>query len=96
VSGGEGTDRHGLDALEAAVARAAERLRLARITPEHTAPPVRSADARAPGGDLEGAGLSRRIAELETENEDLRARMSAVRERVERLLARIRFLEEQR
>lgn len=46
-------------------------------------------------GDENPAGLQTRISELRKENEDLKARVRKGRDQVERLLARIRFLEEQ-
>jgi predicted RNase H-like nuclease (RuvC/YqgF family) len=46
-------------------------------------------------GVLDPADLERRVRELDAENADLRARISEGKEGVERLLARIRFLEDQ-
>lgn len=46
-------------------------------------------------GEVDPAGLAERVRELEAENADLRARIQEAGEGVDRLLARIRFLEEQ-
>lgn len=46
-------------------------------------------------GEEDPSGLQARIAELTKENQELRARVEKGREAVKRLLARIRFLEEQ-
>lgn len=51
---------------------------------------------RMADGDENPARMQRRIEALESENADLRRRIDEGREGVERLLARIRFLEEQR
>ena len=40
--------------------------------------------------------LSRRMAEVEAENDDLRGRIERGRERIDQILARIRFLEDRR
>jgi hypothetical protein len=48
------------------------------------------------GGDLAPSALLERLRDLEEENADLHRRLAAGREGVERLLAKIRFLEEQR
>jgi hypothetical protein len=46
-------------------------------------------------GALDPAELERRVRELDAENADLRARIGEGKEGVERLLARIRFMEDQ-
>jgi predicted RNase H-like nuclease (RuvC/YqgF family) len=46
-------------------------------------------------GDADPAGLERRTKALEDENAELRRRIEEGREGVDRLLARIRFIEEQ-
>lgn len=46
-------------------------------------------------GELDPAGMKSRLDELEEENGEMRERLDAGRASVERLLARIRFLEEQ-
>jgi predicted RNase H-like nuclease (RuvC/YqgF family) len=47
-------------------------------------------------GEADPVRLQDRVRELEEENEDLKARLGKGREGIHRLLARIRFLEEQR
>ena len=94
-----GADDAGLEALEDAVERAVaemERLRSALSRAE-----AREADlGRLLEGFREGrrdpAEMAARLEALERENADLRQRVSRGREGVERLLARIRFLEDQR
>ena len=51
---------------------------------------------RISGGEIEPGQFVDRMRVLEEENSDLRTRLERGREGVERLLARIRFLEEQR
>jgi predicted RNase H-like nuclease (RuvC/YqgF family) len=92
-------ERHGLPALETAVGRAVDELRELR---------KRSAEAARRSAALEellatfqsGADsperMKERLERLEGENRDLRARISRGRESVERLLARIQFLEDKR
>lgn len=52
--------------------------------------------SRMADGDENPARMHLRIQALEAENSDLRRRIDESREGVERLLAKIRFLEEQR
>ena len=47
-------------------------------------------------GRQDPAMLSRRLSEAENENDDLRARLDRVRERIDQILASIRFLEDRR
>lgn len=47
-------------------------------------------------GDIDALDLTERMGRLEAENADLRRRIQEGREGVERLLARVRFAEEQR
>ena len=47
------------------------------------------------GGEEDPADLLQRLKDLETENQELAFRLKKGKEGVERLLARIRFLEEQ-
>ena len=102
MSNGEGNEaaqeRCGLPALESAVTRTLEELRGARR---------RAADAERRSADLEALlqsfesgtaspfEMKQRLARIEEENRDLRERIARSRETVERLLARIRFLEDQ-
>lgn len=93
----ETPERETLLRVELAVGRAVERIR--ELESE-----VRDARRRAgeldrvlvriAGGELEPTDLVERLRALEEENADLRGRLAAGRERVERLLAKIRFLEE--
>lgn len=88
-----------LEDLERAVTDAVERLR-------DLSARVESAEARSGQlqelvarftGDAEGAAdLLTRLGHLDEENADLRERLDRGREAVDRLLARIRFLEDQR
>lgn len=85
--------------LEAAVERALEEVRAVR---ERAA----EAEARAErneqllrqfvDGREDPGALASRVAQLEAENEGLRARIEQGREGVDRILASIRFLEERR
>lgn len=95
----EKADRQALQALEKAVGQALERLEEFR---------TRAHGAEARGAELgellqrftrdpgEAPLLISRLRSLEEENEDLRGRLEKGRQGVERLLARIRFLEGQR
>ncbi len=47
-------------------------------------------------GTLDPGALSRRLAELEAENENLRLRIQQGREGIDQILAKIRFLEHRR
>jgi hypothetical protein len=47
-------------------------------------------------GAIDPAEMSRRIEALQAENRDLRERLDQARERVRRLVERLRFLEEDR
>ena len=47
-------------------------------------------------GTADPAAMSERLEELETENADLRARVDRGLEGVERVLSRVRFMEDQR
>ena len=76
--------------LEAVIAHVTEELAMWRRR-------ALRAEARQPelgvGPDL--VSTRERILELEAENTDLTARLTAARERVEHLLSRLQFLEEQ-
>jgi predicted RNase H-like nuclease (RuvC/YqgF family) len=100
VSNGAAKDTtQGLPALEAAINRAVEELKQLR---------KRTADAAQRSAELEALLVSfqsgsespermkERLEHLEAENRDLRARITQGRESVERLLARIQFLEDQK
>ena len=93
------TDRQGLPALEAAVSRTVEELRELR---KRTADAVRRSDElqalleRFQTGSESPERMKERLERLESENRDLRARIAQGRDGVERLLARIQFLEDQK
>lgn len=95
----EQPERMAFQKLERAVGEALGRLERARARAE--AAEAERAELqellRRFSGDEAAAGrLLTRLRTLEAENEALRARLGQGREGVERLLARIRFLEEQR
>jgi hypothetical protein len=48
------------------------------------------------GGGLDPVALNARVAALEAENRELVRRLEEARERVSRIIARLRFLEEER
>lgn len=92
-------ERQGLPALEAAVGRAVDELRQQRE--RAAAALLRSAELEALlAGFQSGADTPERMKErlerAETENRDLRMRIGQALETVERLLARVRFLEDQK
>jgi len=97
-SGGK-TEKAALRELERAVAGALERLRSLRARAEEAEARERDLQEllRRFTGDPEEAGrLLGRMRALQAENADLRQRLDRGREGVERILARLRFLEEQR
>ena len=89
----------GLEALEAAVRRLIAEIRDVRQS-------VADAQARADRSDqllrqfVDGSqdpgALSQRVAEVEAENAQLRRRIEGGRERIDQILASIRFLEDRR
>jgi phage shock protein A len=88
-----------LAALERAVAKALERL--SDATRRADSAERRSADlneimARLTGNPAEAGEVLTRLKHLEDENADLRGRLDQGRAGVERLLAKVRFLENQR
>ena len=85
-------------ALETAVGRALERLDT--MTRRAEAAEKKSAELndimrRFTGNPEEAGDLLTRLKTLEDENEDLRGRIGRGREGVERLMARVRFMENQ-
>lgn len=94
-----GAERAALQALEGAVGKLLDQVRALSTR-------VEKADARRDevedllrritAGDENPAQLHGRVRDLENENADLRQRLDEGREGVERLLAKIRFLEDQR
>lgn len=92
-------EREALKGLERTAAQAVKRLQALRARAEEAE--ARSAEFQellkrftADGG--EAGRLLTRLRTLEAENADLRARLDKGREGVDRMLARVRFLEEQR
>lgn len=94
----EHTEAQAFARLEAAVAETLDRMNLLREE-------LREAEAeggrmkeflhRFTGQDEDATSLTERLQELESANRDLLERLSKGRAGVERLLARIRYLEEQ-
>lgn len=96
---GETTDRQALSRLERAVGELledAERLEIRYSRSEARVQDVENLLRRFTKGEDDPARLLRRVAELEEENDLLKDRIREGRAGVERLLARIRFLEDQR
>jgi predicted nuclease with TOPRIM domain len=96
---GQSADRAALQRLEGAVG--VTLARLAELRGKTRAAEARCAELeevvrRFTGQQGEATLVLTRLRSLEAENADLRARMDKGREGVERLLARIRFLEGQR
>ena len=92
-------ERTALQALETAVGSLLERVReLSQRSDKADARRSEVEDLlrRITTGDESPAAMHQRLQTLEVENEDLRDRLRRGRETVERLLAKIRFLEEQR
>lgn len=96
---GEATDRQALSDLEDVVGRLLaelERLRHRSARAEGRVKDVETLLRRFTKGEDDPARLQGRVSELEAENRELRGRVREGREGVDRILARIRFLEEQR
>lgn len=89
-AGGESDARRALSELEMTVRHVSDELaswrrRALKAESQHT----------ELGADHDAVASRSRIRELEKENDELEQRLAAVREQVERLLTRLRFLEEQ-
>lgn len=92
-------ERQGLPALDAAVGRTIDELR--RLRQQATAATQRSAELEAllatfQSGTDSPEQMKERLDRAEAENADLRIRIAQGLETVERLLARIQFLEDQK
>ncbi len=85
---GERADLRALDQLEAVLRELGEELATWR------ARALKAEPARGGGGGGGGGGGTR-TAELESENRQLRGRLEAARARVQELVTRLAFLEEQ-
>lgn len=92
-------DRAALQALERAVGQALDRLEALRLRAEAAEAKAHDLEALlarfTEDGDSAGRMIERMKA-LERENADLRRRLDQGRDGVDRILARIRFLEDQR
>jgi predicted RNase H-like nuclease (RuvC/YqgF family) len=96
---GAQADRAALQELDRAVGASVERMRWLRARAEEAesqASDLQELLRRFTGDPEEAGRLLGRLRALEAENEDLRGRLARGRESVERMLARLRFLEEQR
>ncbi len=85
-----------MESLAEAVGRAVEAVREARRRAASAEERARRSDEllrQFVGGERDPVALSGRLSELEAENEMLRARVDKGRREVDRVLARIRFLE---
>ena len=94
----EPLERQALLRLEGAVGRLLDEMEILRARIRREEGRVAEAEAlmrKVTRGALDPAELERRVRELDAENADLRARIGEGKEGVERLLARIRFLEDQ-
>lgn len=96
---GGSADREAFQALEQAAGRALERLH--GLNARALEAEARSAELaellkRFTADGAEAGRLLTRLSDLEAENADLRRRLDAGREGVDRMLARLRFLEDQR
>ena len=94
----EAMERKALSEVEGAVGRLLDemdRLKQRTVRAETRVRDVEALLRRFTRGDDDPAQLQRRTGELQAENEDLRSRIEEGREVVDRLLARIRYLEEQ-
>lgn len=92
-------DRQALSRLEAAVTRILEetaRLRARARDGETRLAELEALLRRFEGGEDDPARLQERLSRVEAENRELRTRIREGREGVERLLARIRFLEDRK
>ena len=99
ANGGEGGHLAEMGPLDEVVNRVVAELQTLRTR-------VKSAEERATqsdellrqfvGGQQDPGALSRRVEELEAENESLRARIAEGRAGVDRALAKVRFLEDRR
>jgi len=92
-------DQRAFDRLEEAAAQlvdTVEELRTRVQAAEEKNAELSELVRRFTGDEAEADRLLSRLTSLQDQNEDLRSRMDEGRDGVDRLLARIRFLEEQR
>ena len=96
---GERSDRAALTELESAVGGLLERLADVSTRAEEAegkSEELEELVKRFTGDDAEAGRMLTRLKGLEEENQDLRGRLKKGRVGVDKLLAKIRFLEEQR
>ncbi len=91
---GERADALALDQLEAVLREVADELAGWRARALKAEAQTREGGGRSGGARLDAEARGR-VADLEGENRDLRQHVSAARERVQGLLARMTFLEDQ-
>jgi hypothetical protein len=92
-------ERQGFTALDHAVARALDELKRARqraAEAEWRSRELSDLLHSFESGEETAMGMKERLLRLEDENQDLRSRIERGRETVERLLARVQFLENQK
>ena len=92
-------ERQGFLQLDRAVKRAVEELRAVRqraAEAERQNSELASLLKSFESGEETAAGMKQRLTRLEEENRDLHSRIERGRETVERLLARVSFLENQK
>ena len=96
---GSAAEIPGVDALEAAVRRLIAETREARQLAADAQARADRSDAllrEFVDGSQDPGALSRRVDEVEAENAELRRRIDRGRERIDQILASIRFLEDRR
>lgn len=89
----------GIEALEAAVRRLIAEIREVRRSEADARQRADRSDEllrQFVDGRQDPGALSRRVAEVEAENAELRGRIERGRERIDQILASIRFLEDRR
>ncbi len=91
MSSADNPQRDPLGELEVVTRLLAEEVSAFRLRAQR----AEAAQAEMSGGDYDVVSSRSRIVDLETENRNLQERLDEARQRVERLLARLRFLEEQ-
>jgi len=92
--GGERADAQALDQLEAILRTVADELAAWRARAHKAEADLKEAP-RAPGASKPDTDARHRAGDLEAENRALRQRVEAARHRVQDLLGRLTFLEEQ-
>ena len=92
---GERADALALDQLEAVLRDVADELAGWRARALKAEAQTREGGGKSGAGSRLDAEARGRVADLEAENRDLRQHVSAARERVQGLLSRLTFLEDQ-